>query len=110
MSSAIGQHLPAQLTVFHWHGDTFAIPHGAQPLYRSEACENQGFIIDERVIGLQFHLEMTPTTVAELVTHAARDLIDGPFVQDPERLLAAGAPYRENQAALEILLQAWLCR
>ena len=46
------------MTVFHWHGDRFEIPAGAQHLMSSAACDNQAFIYGEHVLALQFHLEM----------------------------------------------------
>ncbi|MEE9496142.1 MAG: amidotransferase, partial [Desulfobacterales bacterium] len=55
------------MEVFHWHGDTFEIPKGAKLLASSEACRNQGFVIDSRVIGLQFHLETTSGSAAALI-------------------------------------------
>lgn len=58
----------------HWHGDTFTIPAGAIPLGSSEACENQGFIWDERVLGFQFHLEFTHNTVRRLISECEEEL------------------------------------
>jgi GMP synthase-like glutamine amidotransferase len=107
---ALGRQLPERMTVFHWHGDTFELPGGAVPLYRSQACLNQGFVVQDRLVGLQFHFEMTPQAVAELVRHGAEDLIDAPFVQQPPQLLASDALYRENQVALKTLLSLWLAR
>ncbi|MEE9338610.1 MAG: type 1 glutamine amidotransferase [Methylococcaceae bacterium] len=37
--------IPEQTEVFHWHSETFDIPEGAITLAKSEACENQGFIL-----------------------------------------------------------------
>jgi GMP synthase-like glutamine amidotransferase len=50
--------LPTQLKVFHWHGDTFELPEQAIRLAYSEGCSNQAFLYNEKVLGLQFHLEM----------------------------------------------------
>jgi GMP synthase-like glutamine amidotransferase len=50
---------PGAFEAFHWHGDTFAIPPGAQNLLHSEACAHQGYAWGPRVLGLQFHLEVT---------------------------------------------------
>ncbi len=52
---------PAAFPVFHWHGDTFAIPPGASCLAMDRDCPNQAFRSGPAV-GLQFHLE---TTAAE---------------------------------------------
>src|SRR5262249_47695751 len=51
-------HWPNFFTPFHWHGDTFDLPEGAIHLARSQACRNQAFLYQDRVVGLQFHLEI----------------------------------------------------
>ena len=109
-STAIGRALPDQMTVFHWHGDTFGIPDGAIPLYQSQACRNQGFGIGNRIVGLQFHFEMTPDAVAGLVDHAADDLIEAPYVQTRDQLLADEQHFFENGLALESLVTTWLSK
>lgn len=53
------------LPVFQWHGDTFALPGGAELLATSTLCAHQAFRYGERVYGLQFHVEVTPPMVAE---------------------------------------------
>jgi GMP synthase-like glutamine amidotransferase len=71
----------ATLPVFHWHGDTFAIPEGARRIGSSAACKNQGFW-KPGVLGLQCHLEATPQSVDALVRNCAAELAPGmPFVQ-----------------------------
>jgi GMP synthase-like glutamine amidotransferase len=51
--------------IFHWHGETFTVPPGAELLGSSEACRNQAFRVGNRIYGLQFHLEVTPSMIAE---------------------------------------------
>jgi GMP synthase-like glutamine amidotransferase len=51
--------------VFHWHGDTWELPPGAERLARSQGCENQAFRAGGNVYGLQFHLEVTPEMIAD---------------------------------------------
>ena len=80
--------LPAALEAFHWHGDTFAIPPGATHVARSAACENQAFICDERIVGLQFHLETTPESARLLAQHCADELVVGPFIHTAEAMLS----------------------
>ena len=50
--------LPGELTVLHWHGDTFDLPPGATHLAKSKAYPNQAFRAGPRAWGLQFHLEV----------------------------------------------------
>jgi len=86
--SRVFEVLPAELEVFHWHGDTFALPPGATHVARSAACENQAFICDERIVGLQFHLETTPESARLLTQHCADELVVGPFIQTAEAMLS----------------------
>jgi len=86
--SRVFEVLPAELEVFHWHGDTFALPPGATHVARSAACENQAFICDERIVGLQFHLETTPESARLLTQHCADKLVVGPFIQTAEAMLS----------------------
>ncbi len=79
--------LPAGLTCFHWHGETFSVPPGAKLLAGSDACPNQAFQTGDRILGLQFHLESTERTVAALAENCADELVPGRFVTDRDRLL-----------------------
>ncbi len=97
--------LPAELQVLHWHGDTFGLPPGALQLAESDACAQQGFLVDNRVLGLQFHLEMTPTSLRALCSHCADELEPASFVQSAEQMLAvSNVRYEETARALEVLL------
>jgi GMP synthase (glutamine-hydrolysing) len=80
--------LPAQLTVFHWHGDTFELPEKATRLAYSEGCLNQAFLYGEKVLGLQFHLEMNRQGVQQLIENCASELIPGKYIQTSEEMLS----------------------
>ena len=86
--SSLSGFLPDSFPAFHWHGDTFEIPRGAVHLARSEACENQAFAFDERVVAFQFHLESTRESVENLIHSCPEDLAEGPFIQSPLHMLA----------------------
>jgi GMP synthase (glutamine-hydrolysing) len=70
-------------TVFHWHGDTFDLPSGTIRVGSSVSTPNQGFMLGNKVIGLQFHFEVTPSSIENLIKHAAAEITDGVFVQSP---------------------------
>jgi GMP synthase (glutamine-hydrolysing) len=97
--------LPGQFFAFHWHGDTFDLPAGADHLVRSEACENQMFACDGgRVVGIQFHLEMTDQGIAALVENCRGDIVSGPHVQSPDQMLGAKSLLHDAHAILHSLL------
>ena len=97
---------PEQLEVFHWHGETFELPAEASVLARSAACAHQAFQLGERVIGLQFHLEMTPESVRQIVDQCRDELRPAPYVQDEARILAADpAQYQAINALMGQVLQ-----
>lgn len=79
--------LPESFYALHWHGDTFALPGGARHLARSRACENQAFLYDERVLGLQFHLESTELSVKDILLNCADELVEGTWIQKPDQIL-----------------------
>jgi GMP synthase-like glutamine amidotransferase len=55
--------LPSELTVLHWHGDTFDLPPGATHLASNKTYPNQAFRAGPRAWGLQFHLEVDSPAV-----------------------------------------------
>lgn len=95
--------IPDKMTVFHWHGEQFSLPHGATRLFGNEVCENQGFIYRDNVIGLQFHFETTRESMEKLIVHDKDYLDDSAFVQSEEVMKAAVLP-AENVDVLYRLL------
>ncbi len=84
----LAQEIPEQVDVFHWHGDTFDIPEDATLLAESAACKNQGFILDERVLALQFHLETTPESAISLIDKCGDELDGSAYVQSKNEMLS----------------------
>jgi len=77
--------LPEQMTVFHWHGDTFTLPPQAIHIAESEGCRNQAFLYNDRVLGVQFHFEMTEASVRDVVQNNGEQS-SGKYVQPVEEI------------------------
>jgi GMP synthase-like glutamine amidotransferase len=71
-----------KLMVFHWHGETFSIPPGAERLLTNDNCENQAFAIGKH-LGMQCHIEMTPALINSWCEGGADEITasDSPAVQ-----------------------------
>lgn len=75
-ASPLFKGLPVEQTVFHWHGDTFAVPRGASLLARGKTCHNQAFEIDDSIWALQFHPEVTPRIISDWTRVWSDELTD----------------------------------
>ena len=77
-----------RLTAFHWHGETFTIPLGAQRVLASPWCENQGFALGPH-LGLQCHIEMTEELVKSWCETGQREIerSSSPAVQPVNEIL-----------------------
>jgi GMP synthase-like glutamine amidotransferase len=73
---------PDEVTVFHWHGDTFDLPDSATRVAESKGCDNQAFVYEESVIGLQFHTEMRADDIRYMLDFLGESDMKGPYVQD----------------------------
>ena len=99
--------LPEGATVFHWHGDTFDLPAGAEHLARSAGCANQAFSYGRRVLALQFHCEVTIDGMEQMLVEGGGELIEGrPFIQSAATIRAGGSQVPTNNAAMAALLDA----
>lgn len=93
--------------VFHWHEDKFEIPQGCLNLLSSDANTNQGFWFDRNTIGLQFHLEATPSTVEQMFTDGTR-LTKAPFVQTADEITAGSHHTVDTNRLMGEILKGWL--
>jgi GMP synthase (glutamine-hydrolysing) len=103
LSQWLKQALPSELTVFHWHGDTFDLPETAVNHLSTAVCSHQLYTCGDRILGIQFHPEATPAAVQAMVDHEGDSLSTGPYVQDRETILGPGN-YQAGNSFLQNLL------
>ena len=48
----------AGFPAFQWHEDTFAIPPGGTRILTGRTCANQAYVVDDRHLGMQCHVEV----------------------------------------------------
>jgi len=101
--SSIFSSLPGTFTAFHWHGDTFKIPHGAARIAQSEGCANQAFEFG-RAIGLQFHLEYSKKSIDLMFRNCSDELVDGKYIQTPDEIISKIANVHEMNKILNLIL------
>ena len=58
---------------FHWHGETFSLPQGANHLLASAYCQNQAWSIGKH-LAFQTHIEMTVEMVHKWCEEGAEEL------------------------------------
>ncbi|MDR8390716.1 gamma-glutamyl-gamma-aminobutyrate hydrolase family protein [Aliifodinibius sp. S!AR15-10] len=94
-------------TVFHWHSNTFDLPKGAIHLASTDLCPNQAFILNENIIGLQFHLEIGHPQVQKMIDNWGRYKESGLNVQSPDEMLRKSKAAVKTQKMLYHLLYYW---
>jgi GMP synthase-like glutamine amidotransferase len=101
-----------EFVTFQWHGDTFTIPPGAERILTGDYCPNQAYVLDDRHLGLQCHVEMTPGMIASWLESGGAELrqsLGSPAVQPAERI-AAETPARLPvlSSTAERLYRRWI--
>lgn len=105
-NTILAQSIAENLEAFHWHGDTFEIPEGAVPLGASDACKNQGFIIADRIIAFQFHLETTRESAASLIQNCGDEIDGSRYVQTETEMLSDMNKFDSINRVMFSVLQA----
>jgi len=97
---------------FQWHGETFAIPKGAERILTGAHCANQAYVYDDRHLGLQCHVEMTPEMIESWIGSGRGEIEANrasPAVQPVERIegdMPARLPSLSANA--ERLYRSWI--
>ena len=100
----ITNNLDKKMMAFHWHGDRFEIPKNAIHLATSQACNNQAFLYENRILGLQFHIEMDELAVQKVVGAFSHEIQPAPYIQKKETILA-NAKKTSTRKILHTLLE-----
>ena len=88
---------PQTFTTFHWHGDTFTLPNNAVHLFKTKACAQQGFVYNDHVAGLQFHMEVKEDLLNGMTEHERSELIKADHVQTEDEIKQLTADHINNQ-------------
>ena len=101
--------LPQESTLFHWHGETFSIPPGAEVILENDNCAHQGFTIGN-TLALQCHMEMTAPMVAEWASLYRDELVSTTTSIQSEKEITTNINARIAAAQLvaDRLYQRWL--
>lgn len=91
-------------TVFHWHGDTFEIPDGAIRLLTSGACMNQCFIYNERVLALQFHVEVTESLLDMMIMNGLEEIVPSNYIQNIDQVRQGISHIKRNNELMYSIL------
>ncbi|GIZ12679.1 type 1 glutamine amidotransferase [Pseudomonas sp. NCCP-436] len=96
--SPLGRMLPQRLLALHWQREACSLPHGAIALYGSPAGPLQGFVWQERAIGLLCQLEVDAAGLDERLRLNSADLDLPGQVQDLASIRDA-APHSSSASA-----------
>lgn len=100
--------LPDTFPVYHWHGETFALPNGATRLLVSADCANQGFVMGKH-LALQCHVEMTPQLIADWIREADGELKPSRTVQSGDDMMRdVERRTQELHRIADVMYERWI--
>ena len=71
----------SKTNMFHWHGDTFELPKGAELLASTDLYQNQIFKYGNNILGVQCHPEVQKDQLGEWFVMFHRDITgDNPLI------------------------------
>lgn len=95
--------LPEQMNVLHWHEEMFEIPDEAELLFSSDKVKNQGFVMNRRIIGLQFHFEPKADNVREMVVNDFPYIEGSVLNQTADDILQMSVPTENREILFKLL-------
>jgi GMP synthase-like glutamine amidotransferase len=101
-----------EFTTFQWHAESFAIPDAGERILRGEHCRNQAYVVGNRHLAMQCHVEMTPEMIrswCETGGDEVREALGSPAVQDVATIQAQMAERLPAlRAVAERLYKRWI--
>ncbi|MBP2057505.1 GMP synthase-like glutamine amidotransferase [Lactobacillus colini] len=96
--------IPSKLSALHWHQQMFEIPKEAELLFVSDLVENQGFLLGDNIVGLQFHFEPEIDNVREIaINDQDYPAEDNDLHQTYQDIIAHGVPEENKSVMFKIL-------
>lgn len=104
--------LSSSFEVFQWHGETFSIPEGTTRILESAFCANQAWLLNDRHLALQCHIEMTEPMIRTWCEVGADEIAqsaDSPAVQSPDSMRQNMASRLEQLHSIaNVLYKKWI--
>lgn len=96
--------IPDKLIALHWHQQMFEIPKEAKLLFSSDLVKNQGFLLGDNVIGLQFHFEPEEDNVREIAINDQEYPAEGNDLhQTYKEIITHGVPSENKNVMFKLL-------
>ena len=97
LSDVLFKGLGRELLVYQWHGDTFSIPPNGKWLVKGQDCPRQALKVGSVAYGLQFHIEITDTSIGQWTDAYFKDS-SSLLLEKKDKMLKA---YTENKMLFE---------
>jgi len=100
----------SRFTAFQWHYDAFELPQGAARILTNDYNPNQAYVVDDRHIGFQCHVEMTRDLVETWCRTGAAELpaqSSGPLQSRDDILRDADARLADLNAVADGIYARW---
>lgn len=101
---------PAEMQVFHWHGEQIQLPPEAKLLASSEICPVQVFQWGEKCLGLQCHIEVSEESLTNFLRAFADEVeAGGPTVQSSLEMVEGFATHGDEcETVVNQILDRWI--
>jgi GMP synthase-like glutamine amidotransferase len=90
--------------LFHWHGDQALVPEDSL-IFSNQNCKYQGFLLGPKVLGFQFHAEMSEDIIEALIIECKLDQISGEQVMDAESVRSKYPLLKQTNSAMIPILE-----